>query len=73
MSVLTKCICGNTKPKLDFMLSVDPPKKVRSRIWQVVCKTCGVSGQKRNNSSEAINGWNNLVGKTTKNEENTNE
>jgi len=73
MSVLVKCKCGNTKPKLDFALSVDPPKKVRSKTWQVVCKTCGISGPKRNSNSEAIKDWNNLVGKITKNEESTNE
>lgn len=73
MSVLTKCRCGNTKPKLDFVLSVDPPKKVRSRYWQVSCKTCGISGPKRDKNTEAINDWNDLVGEIPKNGESTNE
>ena len=62
IGILEKCRCGNTKPKLNFNLSIDPPKKVRKRTWQVICLTCDIRGPKRNSSSEAVKDWNNLVG-----------
>lgn len=61
---LLKCKCGNTKPKLNFTLSIDPPKKVRKRSWQVVCMTCDIRGPKRNINTEAVNDWNSLMSET---------
>lgn len=67
-AVLSKCICGNTKPKLKFELNVDPPNKVRSKAWQVICMTCGISGPNRGNGPMAIKDWNNLVDKSKEKE-----
>ena len=63
MTDLGKCICGNKKPKVNFRLLIDPPKKVRKKEYQVTCMSCGVSGQNRINIKDAMDSWNSLVGK----------
>lgn len=60
--MLTKCICKNQKPKVRFELTIDPPKKVRRKTWQVVCLTCGARGPNRDNQDDAVKDWNYMVG-----------
>lgn len=55
---LRKCICGNKKPKLNFSIDIDPPKKVRGQFWQVICHTCDARGAKRKTQKGALECWN---------------
>jgi len=63
LAELVKCICGNKKPKVNFRLLIDPPKKVRKKEYQVTCLSCGIAGQNRDTIKEAMDGWNLLLGK----------
>jgi len=61
MDKLEKCRCGNKKPKLEFRLLIDPPRKIRKQSWQVKCLTCDISGPKRESKADAVISWNDLI------------